>query len=140
MRCDEAQSELARAPVDPVVQDALASHLASCPTFESVRRLYGRIDEVLAHEPAWAPPVEFGRRVVAGAPRQAPHRVPRRGILSPGAFDAAMPGLLVAVAGCVVGLATDASLIDAVPVTWVCATLSVWIGASCTRRAIRMGD
>ena len=140
MRCDEVQIELARAPVDAAVRDALASHLASCPACERVWRLYGRIDEVLAHGPVWAPPIEFGRRVVAGASGLAPRRTRDRSILSPGVFDVAMPGLLVAVAGCVVGLAPDASIIDAVPVTWACAALSLWIGASCTRRAIRMSD
>jgi hypothetical protein len=57
-----------------------------------------------------------------------------------GELDVAAPGLLIAAAGCVAGLAPDASIVDAVPLTWLCAALSLWIGASCIRRAIRVRD
>ena len=140
MRCEEAQNELARDPVDPVVRDALASHLASCPACERVQRLYRQVDEVLANGPVWAPPVEFGRRVAARAPGAAPRRVAARRILSPGVLDVATPGLLIAAAGCVAALTPYASITDTVPMTWVCAALSLWIGASCTRQAIRARD
>jgi hypothetical protein len=55
-------------------------------------------------------------------------------------LDVATPGLLIAAAGCVAGLAPDASIVDAVPLTWLCAALSLWIGASYTRRAIHVRD
>ena len=140
MRCEEAQKELARNPVDAVMRDALASHVASCPACERVRRLYGRIDEVLVHGPVWAVPVEFGRRVAARVPRPAPRRIAARRMLPPGVLDVATPGLLIAAAGCIAGLAPDASIVDAVPLTWLCAALSLWIGASYTRLAIHVRD
>ena len=138
MRCEEVQNGLAREPEDAVVRDALASHLASCPACESVRRLYDGMDVALTQGPVWEPPVDFGRRVAASAPQPAPRRVADRRILSPGVFGVAMPGLLVAAVGCVAGLSSDALIVDAVPLTWLCAALSLWVGASFTRRVIRM--
>jgi hypothetical protein len=140
MRCEEAQNELAREQGHVVVPGALASHLASCPTCERVRRLYDRMDVALTQGPVWEPPVEFGRRVAASAPRPASHRVADRRIFSPGVFDLVMPGLLVAAAGCVAGVASDVLIVDAVPLTWLCAALSLWVGASCTHRVIRLRD
>ena len=137
MRCDEAQSELAREPVDGVVRDALASHVASCPACESVQRLYGRMDVALTQGPDWEPPVDFGQRVAASAPRPAPRRVADR---HPGVFGVAMPGLLVAAVGCVAGLSSDAFIVDVVPLTWLCAALSLWVGASFMQRVIRIRD
>ena len=92
-----------------------------------------RIDAVLAQDAIWEPPVAFAARVAASAPRPAPLRARRT--LSPGLFDAAGPGLLIAAAGCFAGLVADA----APTFTWLCAALSLWIGASFTRRTISGG-
>jgi hypothetical protein len=140
MRCEEAQNELAREQGDAVVPGALAAHLASCPTCENVRRLYGRIDVALTQGAVWEPPVEFGRRVAASALRTAPHRVADRRIVSPGVFDLVMPGLFVAATGYIAGVASDVLIMDAVPMTWLCAALSLWVGASFTHRVIRLRD
>ena len=92
-----------------------------------------RIDAVLAQQAVWDPPGGFAARVAASALPSPAHR--DRRTLSPGALDAAVPGVLIAAAGCIAGLITDA----APTFTWLCAALSLWMGASFTRRTISGG-
>ena len=75
---------------------------------------------------------------MAGGWRRAHHGRRRAGaadrrIVSLGVFDLMMPGLLVAATGC--GVASAVLIVDAVPLTWLCAALSLWVGASFTHRA-----
>ena len=64
------------------------------------------------------------------APRPAPWS-----LVSPGVFDAAMPGLLVALAGGVFGLMRDGLLDNVTLVAWLCAGLTLWTAATFARKA-----
>ena len=90
--------------------------------------LDAQIDAVLKEAPAWQPPHGFARRVVVMAQRS---RAPR----SRGVFDVALPGLLVALGGCVVGLISDVLVDNATLVLWLCAGLAVWSATTFARRA-----
>jgi hypothetical protein len=89
-----------------------------------------RIDAVLAHDAVWEPPAAFAARVAASASPPPAHR--GRRTPSPGAFDAAVPGVLIAAAGSIAGLIAEA----APTFTWLCAALSLWVGVAFTRRTI----
>ena len=95
-----------------------------------------RIDAVLAQGPVWEPPAEFARTVAASASRPMPHRSRRRRISTSGVVDLALPGLLVAAAGWVVGLTWDALVVDVVTLAWLCAALGLGAGALFARRAL----
>src|SRR5262245_3626935 len=93
-----------------------------------------RIAAILAQEPVWEPPAGFRHRVVAMVPQAKVHRWARGRISTWGAFDAALPGLLVVAAGWVVGLVWDPGFVDVVNLAWLCAALSLGAGATLMRR------
>ena len=166
MRCEEVQKELAREPVEAVLREAMESHVAGCHACESVRLLYARMDETLKREPVWEPPEGFARSVAARAPRPALSRAATARLVPSGVLNAAILGLLVAAAGYLgarllemltpmtvwlvldytaaaldayeqfAGLASEALVVNAIPVAWVCAGLSLWAAAWFTRRTL----
>src|SRR5262245_47990871 len=97
--------------------------------------LDARIDVVLKGGPEWEPPRDFARRVAVMAADADTTRPASWGWLSPGVFDAAMPGLLLALAGCVLGLTPLVFADNVMVVAWLSAGLTLWTAATVARRA-----
>ena len=97
--------------------------------------LDARIDAALKQAPAWEPPGDFARRIAAMAARPGTTRAASWSLVPPGVFGAAMPALLLALAGCIFGLMPDVVADNATLMAWLSAGLTVWTALMFARRA-----
>lgn len=100
MRCEDVHTELARDAVTPELQDAVATHLATCARCERLRLLLEQMDVALRGAPVWSPPEGFAQKTAFRGSRLSVEESARpRQRIGPRVLRAVTLGVLVAAAG-----------------------------------------